>query len=619
MQPDTLSPYLFHEGTLTCGGDYFGCHPAEKGWVFRVWAPSATRVSLVGDFNGWNQDTDVARRITDGGIYEVYTETPKLFDAYKYAITGPDGTVHLKADPYAVHQETRPGTASKVYALGEFPWTDGLWIKARSARDPFKAPMNIYEVHLGSWRRYADGNCFDYETAGRELADYAVKMGYTHIELMPLSEYPYDKSWGYQVTGYFAPTSRYGLPEGLMKFVDICHSKGIGVIMDWVPAHFPKDEFGLARFDGSCAYEYKDPRLGEHPDWGTLVFDFGKKEVRSFLLSSACNWLQHYHIDGLRVDAVASMLYLDYGRKDGEWLPNKQGGKENLEAVSLLRALNSTVGTRFPGVITIAEESTAWPGVTNPPEDGGLGFHFKWNMGWMNDTIHFMQTDPLFRSKNQNMITFSLTYFLSENYILPLSHDEVVHGKHSLIDKMPGVYEDKFANLRAYLAMMIAHPGKKLLFMGSEFAQFIEWNEEQELDWLLLSYDAHRVFWNYVRTLNHLYLNHPALYRWDQKPEGFAWISGDDSRNNVVTFLRKSEDETLLFICHFGSENLERYRLGIPACKQARRLLSTDEKRFGGQGGATESKMPRKIPMHGQAQSILTDLPPFSAKIFKLI
>ena len=586
--------------------------------VFRVWAPNAKTVSVVGDFNEWNIDTDRMENIGDG-IWEKKIKGLKQYDIYKYAVTGPDGTVILKSDPYARHYETAPSNASKLYK-SSYKWNDQEWISHKNEINIYESPVNIYEVHAGSWKRFEDGNTYDYVTLAKELSEYVKKMNYTHVELMPITEYPYEGSWGYQVSGYFAPTSRYGTPDDFKKFVDIMHQNGIGVILDWVPAHFPKDGFALYRFDGTPCYEYADPRKGEHKEWGTVVFDYGKPQVKSFLISSAVYWLKEYHADGLRVDAVASMLYLDYGRQGGEWIPNSYGGRENLEAVEFLKEVNSAAFSADPSVMMIAEESTAWPLVTKPPHDGGLGFNFKWNMGWMNDMLRYMSLDPYFRKDNHDCLTFSFFYAFSENFILPISHDEVVHGKCSMIEKMPGEYDMKFASLRAFYAYMAAHPGKKLLFMGQEFAQFIEWNYKNELDWLLLDYDAHKNMQRYVSELNKLYLKTSEFWEIDYSWDGFGWISNDDNTQSIIAFRRidKSGNE-IITVCNFVPVARENYRIGVPKKGTYKRIFCSESEKYGGTVSAgAKSYKSESVPMHGFENSIALDIPAMSVSYFKV-
>ena len=606
----------FHKSIIYDAYNYLGSFYSKDSTLFRVWAPSADAVSVVGDFNGWNGYADVMQKNGDG-TFEIRIKGIKLFDNYKYAITKGDKTV-LKADPYARHFETPPGTCSKVY-YDNYCFKDEKWQKKIKEKSIYSSPVNIYEVHLGSWRIHEDGNPYTYEEAALALAEYVNEMGYTHIELMPITEHPFEGSWGYQVSGYYAPTSRYGTPEDFKKFVDILHSKGIGIILDWVPAHFPKDEPFLYRFDGTPLYEYSDERKGEHKEWGTAVFDFGKVEVMNFLLGSACYWLKEFHIDGLRVDAVASMLYLDYSRKDGEWLPNSYGGRENLEAIEFLRQLNSAAFSINHNVLMIAEESTAWPMVTKPSFDGGLGFNFKWNMGWMNDMLRYTSLDPLFRKNNHECLTFSFFYAFSENFILPLSHDEVVHGKCSLINKMPGDYEGKFRGLRAFMAYMMAHPGKKLSFMGQEFAQFIEWDYKRQLDWFLLSYEAHEKMKYFTKKLNEFYLKNPPLYEIDYSWEGFNWISNDDYTQSIISFRRMASDgEEIIIVCNFVPVEREDYRIGVPYKGSYRTVFCSEWKEFGGvKEKSRASYKSENIEMHGYENSIAMDIPPLSVTYLK--
>ena len=598
--------------------EYLGSFLSDGVATFRVWAPAAVAVSVVGDFNNWSYDANPMMRIADG-VWETQISGIVNYTAYKYAVTSFDGKVTLKSDPYARHFETAPANASKVYADDNYAWQDNEWREQLNSKNIMESPVNIYEVHLGSWQRFADGNTYDYVTAAKEISKYVKKMGYTHIELMPLTEHPFEGSWGYQVTGYFAPTSRFGTPRDFKQFIDIMHGAGIGVILDWVPAHFPKDEFGLYRFDGTPCYEYADDRKGEHKEWGTCVFDYGKVQVMNFLISSAVFWLKEYHIDGLRVDAVASMLYLDYGRNGGEWLPNSYGGREHLEAIELLRQVNSAAFAANPSVMMIAEESTAWPMVTKPASDGGLGFNFKWNMGWMNDMLRYMSLDPFFRKHNHDCLTFSFFYAFSENFVLPISHDEVVHGKCSLINKMPGEYKDKFDNLRAFYAYMMAHPGKKLLFMGPEFGQFIEWKYDAALDWLLLDYDAHKQMHEYVKDLNKLYKNNSQFWEIDYSWEGFSWISNDDYTQSIISFRRmnKSGDE-IICVCNFVPVDREGYRIGVPVDGSYKKMFSSADQKYGGAGGVADSYKSEKEPMHGYENSISLDIPGLSVTYYKV-
>ena len=612
--------YLFKQGNNQEAQKFFGAHLCEQdgqpGVLFRVWAPHAKAVSVVGDFNSWVPGSQPMEPVEEG-IWERFIPGMKEYDVYKYCVTTQWDELLFKADPYAFHAETRPSNGSKVYNLDGYAWGDAAWLANQEKQDIINSPVSIYEMHMGSWKMKDENTPYNYSEVADQLIPYIKEMGYTHVELLPITEYPFDGSWGYQVSGYFAPTSRYGTPKDLMAFVDKLHQAGIGVILDWVPAHFPRDGYGLYMFDGSPCYEDPNPRRGEHKEWGTMVFNYGMGEVQSFLISSALFWIDTYHMDGLRVDAVASMLYLDYNRRDGEWEPNVNGGKENLEAIAFLQKCNGVVLGRHPHKMMIAEESTAWPMVTKPAADGGLGFNFKWNMGWMNDMLSYMKTDPLFRAGNHGKVTFSFFYAFSENFILPISHDEVVHGKCSLINKMPGDYETKFANLRTFYGYMMAHPGKKLLFMGQEFGQFIEWDEKKQLDWMLLEYDKHRQLQAYVRDLNAFYKENPAMWQVDYSWEGFQWIVPDDNQQSVVIFLRRdAAGKMVLVACNFNPVLRTDYQLGVPVAGTYKELLSSDDAKYG--GGDVHNAPVRSVKgaMHGFDQHIKITLPPLSTVYF---
>ena len=614
---ESLQHFLEQFHTTGCADAfrYMGCHFADGGAVFRVWAPKAESVSVVGDFNFWNEQDLPMQKISDG-VWEAFSVYAQPGGAYKYCVTGQNGRKVYKTDPYGTRCKALPDTSSVLEPPDSFVWHDGAYRARRKKQNALNRPLNIYEVHAGSWKRHADGSAYSWDDLTAELIPYVKDMGYTHIELLPIMEYPYDPSWGYQVTCYYAPTHRYGTPEQLMRFVDECHRQSLGVILDWVPAHFPKDENGLYEFDGACCYELSDPMMNEHPDWTTRIFDYGKPEVRSFLVSNACYWLERFHVDGIRVDAVASMLYLDYNRQ--VYKPNRFGGKENLEAIEFLRELNNAAFQVNPAVMMIAEESTAFPLVTRPDYDGGLGFLFKWNMGWMNDMLRYMSLDPLYRKGDHNALTFSMTYAFSENFVLPLSHDEVVHGKCSLIGKMPGNYDDKFANLRVFYAYQMAHPGKKLNFMGNELAQFIEWNYTQGLDWVLLDYDRHRQMQAFVRELNHFYLEHPQLWENDSDWDGFQWIDCDDRDRSIVTFRRISRSgKELVVICNFCPVVRERYRVGLPKAGWYVPVLNTDEARFGGYGFMARPQKAEKEPYQKLPYSAEFYLPPMSVTYYR--
>ena len=612
--------YLFGEGTHYEIYNKLGAHPktfnGKTGYYFAVWAPHAASVSVVGDFNNWDPDACPMQVLETSGIYERFIPDIKPGELYKFAITTQTGKVIFKADPFAQYAEYRPGTASITAFSDNFHWNDAAWVQKRESINPCEAAMSIYEVHLGSWKkknRPEKDGYYTYKEAAAELAAYVKEMGFTHVELLPVMEHPLDASWGYQVTGYFAATSRFGTPDDLKYLIDQLHQAGVGVILDWVPAHFPRDAFGLYHFDGTPTYEYADPRKGEHADWGTRVFDYGRSEVRSFLYSSALFWLEQYHIDGLRVDAVASMLYLDYGRQDGAWMPNIHGGNENLEAIEFFQKLNTTIFAAHPDVLMIAEESTAWPKVTYPVDEGGLGFNFKWNMGWMNDMLCYCSADPFFRKDMHDKITFSFMYAFSENYILPLSHDEVVHGKCSLIGKMPPPYENQFGGLRALYGYMAAHPGKKMLFMGGEFAQFSEWAYQRGLDWMLLDYPAHRQMQAYVKALNHFYLETPQLWEQDTDWHGFEWIS-----HNIIAFRRIAKDGSdIVVVVNFSPEEQPEYRIGVPIMGTYEEIFTSDKSEFGGSGITNGKVKTDSKPLHGQEQSINIKIPRFGVLFFK--
>ena len=632
--PDTrfiteFDQYLFGQGTHYDLYNKLGAHPMtvdeEEGVYFAVWAPNAAAVSIVGDFNEWDENATPMERLEPLGIYQIFLTEIKVGDIYKYCVTAQDGKKTLKADPYGFQAELRPNNASVVADISDFKWHDSRWMKKREKFDDKKNPMFVYEVHPGSWKKHEqteedEDGFYNYREIAHELAAYVKDMGYTHVELMGIAEHPFDGSWGYQVTNYFAPTSRHGSPEDFQYFMDYMHEHNIGVILDWVPAHFPRDAFGLAEFDGPCLYEYADPRKGEHPDWGTKVFDYGKTEVQNFLICNALFWLEHYHVDGLRVDAVASMLYLDYGREDGQWVPNIYGGNENLEAIEFFKHLNTIVKKRNPGIVMIAEESTAWPKVTDKAEYGGLDFSLKWNMGWMHDFLEYMKLDPYFRKYNHTKMNFAMVYAYSENYMLVLSHDEVVHLKCSMIEKMPGSYEDKFKNLMAGYAFMTGHPGKKLLFMGQDFGQHREWSEKRELDWFLLDKEPNRHLQAFVKELLHLYKNNKCLYEYDCYPEGFEWINADDGDRSIFSFVRHSESgkSNMLFVINFTPVERPDYRVGTTCRRKHTLVLSSDDKKFGGTGKRRPKEYkPAKKECDGRKYSFRYKLPAYGVAVFK--
>ena len=621
-----LDHYLFGQGNHYEIYKKLGAHEVtagKKGVYFAVWAPHAKSVSVIGEFNGWDAAADRMERQEPLGIYTVFVPEAKDGQMYKYCIETQSGELIYKADPFANYAELRPGTASRITDISHLKWTDDRWMESRKKWDNKENPLSIYEVHMGSWMRHPgreDEGFYTYREFAEAITKYVKKMGYTHVELMGIAEHPFDGSWGYQVTGYYAPTSRYGTPEDFAYMINYLHRNRIGVILDWVPAHFPKDAHGLADFDGTPTFEYADPRKGEHPDWGTKIFDYEKPQVRNFLIANALFWIEHFHVDGLRVDAVASMLYLDYGKQDGQWVPNKYGGNQNLEAIEFFKHLNSVVLGRNPGTMMIAEESTAWPKVTGNPEDDGLGFSLKWNMGWMHDFTEYMKLDPYFRKNAHHMMTFSMEYAYSENYILVLSHDEVVHLKCSMLNKMPGEGFDKYANLKAAYAFMTGHPGKKLLFMGQEFAQLREWSEERELDWFLLSEEPHQQIQNWYRDLLHLYKKNPALYELDNDPAGFEWINKDDIFRSIFSFVRhsKGKKKNLLFVCNFTPVAREDYRVGVPTKRQCKLVLNSDEKEYGGSGEKRkEIYKPVKKECDGQKYSFAYPLPAYGVAVFE--
>lgn len=627
-----LDRYLFGQATHYEIYRKLGAHPTDeygiRGVCFDLWAPNAARVWVIGSFNGWDEGANEMKRLEPEtmGIFELFIPGVEEGDLYKYLIETKDGKRLYKADPYANYAELRPGTASAVTDIEHFKWSDAEWMKERATHkeDVYEQPLAIYEVHPGSWMRHPgrqDDGFYSYRDLAKSLIPYVTEMGYSHIELMGICEYPYDGSWGYQVTGYYAPTSRYGTPEDFAYFVNECHRHKIGVILDWVPAHFPKDAHGLADFDGTPIYEYADPRMGEHPDWGTKIFDYGKSEVKNFLIGSALLWIEHYHIDGLRVDAVASMLYLDYGKNDGEWIPNKYGENKNLEAIEFFRHINTLIIGRNPGTVMIAEESTAWPQVTGEAQYGGLNFTYKWNMGWMHDFLDYMKLDPYFRKDNHHKMTFAMSYNGSEHYILVLSHDEVVHLKCSMINKMPGEEADKFANLKAGYAFMMGHPGKKLLFMGQDIGQYREWSEERELDWYVLENPHNKGLQEFVKELLHIYRKYPCMYELDGGGEGFEWINADDAEKSIYTFLRKGKDakKRLLFVFNFTPVARDDFRVGVPELKDYKLILTSEEERFAGSGNVPAKKTYKaeKRPWDNREYSIRYPLPPYGVAVFE--
>ncbi len=613
---------LFHDGNAVRIYDYLGSHivdvDGKTGVMFRVWAPNALSVSVVGDFNSWNKTSDFMKKV-DGGIWELFIEDITEFDLYKYCIETPWFEKILKSDPFAYHFQTRPDNASKVYDIDTYQWNDKKWMEFRREHDKIKKPMNIYEMHLGSWKRYEDGNCFDYKKMTAELISYLKEMNYNYIQLMPIMEHPFDGSWGFQTTGYFAPTSRYGTPDEFMYMVDSLHQENIGVLMDWVPSNFPKDPYGLVQFDGTSLFENENPKFGERPSWGTCLFDFDKPEVISFLVSSAMFWFDKYHLDGFRVGALSSMLYLDYGKSEDEWTPNKFGGKENLEAITFIKRLNRAVHKDYPGVMMFAEENTSWPKLTHPIEEGGLGFDYKWNNGWMNDVLHYMSLNPLWRPFNHDNLTYSFFYAFSERFLLPVSHDEVSHGKGSLISKMPGEYDDKFAGVRAFITYMYAHPGKKLVFMGSEIGQFDEWDADSGIQWDLLSFEKHSQLKLFFKEINAFYFENKPLYDLDTIWKGFDWIHHDDYTNSVIAFKRTdSEGNEIIAICNFQPVKHESYYIGVPKFGLYDEVFTSDDIKYGGTGVVNGKGIkPEPMKIHGCAQGISLTLPPLGVIYLK--
>lgn len=620
---DERSPLrLFSDGDAVRAYDFLGAHfinlDGRNGVIFRVWAPNAITVSLVGDFNNWNQKANYMYKI-GGGVWELFIENLNEFAVYKFCIETVDHTQILKSDPFAFHCQTRPENASKVFNTNQYVWHDSYWMENRQNTSSPDKPMNIYEIHAGSWKKYPDGNYFNYQKMADELIPYLKEMNYTHVQLMPLMEYPYDPSWGYQTTGYFAATSRYGTPCDLMALIDRCHMEGIGVIMEIVPSNFPKDDYGLYKFDGTCLYEDNNPKKGQRDSWGTCLFNFQRYEVISFLISAVMFWFDKYHIDGMRIGAVSSMLYLDYGKKDGEWVPNRFGGNENLEAIDFIKRLNKAVHMYHPSALTFAEENTSWPKLTLPIEEGGLGFDYKWNMGWMNDTLHYMSLDPLWRPFNHDNLTFSFFYAFSERFILPISHDEVAHGKGSLISKMPGDYDSKFAGVRTFITYMYAHPGKKLVFMGCEIGQFDEWDSDSGIQWDLLKFEKHNALYTFFKAINKFYIEHKPLYELDNTPKGFEWIHRNDYTQSVIAFRRSDSDgNEIIAVCNFQPTVHENYMIGVPHFGEYEEIFNSDLTEFGGTGVSntgTLTTVPMKI--HGYKQGLSLTLPPLGVIYLK--